>query len=218
MKLSFQSCLVVALLCLGLAGCSQRIPDELPVVNTSDWANSQARLRQLNHWYIEGRISVQTSEQGGQADLSWQQFDEQRYQIRLQAPLGAGTTWIEGGPQGVELRTSAGDVVFDQSVDALLLQLQGWPLPVSGLFYWIRGLPAETAGYKIRKRHTSGYPRVIEQDGWRIELLRYQQVDDYVLPSKLFIRRLDAQEVDVRLIIRQWQMQPVTEVMGGVNG
>jgi hypothetical protein len=58
------------------------------------------------------------------------------------------------------------------------------------------------------------------QDGWRIEFRQYKKAAGVLLPHKLFIRRLDAkervaaglvvdknlEEVDVRLIIRQWSI------------
>ncbi len=171
-----------------------------------DWPQQQAVLAGIQQWHISGRIAVQTAENGGQADFYWQQNGIHDYRIKIQAPLGVGTTWIEGNRQGVVLRTSAGEEAVDQDVDRLIYQLQGWPLPVSGLYYWVRGLPADNSQYSITQWHDNGLPNVIEQDGWRIELRSYVEQEGKLLPKKLFISRLDNQEVDVRLIVRRWEL------------
>ncbi len=197
--------LIGMLLPLWLAACTTPAPQ--PPVLQSDWQQQQSKLSQLDHWNMSGRLSVQTESDGGQADFSWQQQGPQHYMIRLVAPMGAGTTWIQGEPDGVSLRTSAGGEAFDEDVDKLIQQLQGWPIPVSGLYYWVRGLPAKSSPHVVRKWHKGGLPEVLEQDGWRIEFRGYKRIAGKLLPKKLFISRLDEQEVDVRLIVRQWGIE-----------
>lgn len=200
------------LTCLGLAGLLLLSACSTSPVKTDDnisvnWLKQQKRLGKIQHWNINGRIAVQTSDTGGQADFSWQQQNATDYNIRLQAPLGAGTTWIEGDAAGVVIRTSRGESLADSDVDRLLQQINGWPLPVSGLYYWVRGIPSPTSRHRVTKWHDNAMPEVIEQDGWRIEFRSHNKVDGLMLPRKLFISRLnedDGQQVDVRLIIRQW--------------
>ena len=187
-----------------LAACSTPGVKEESTVSIS-WLQQQQKLGQLQHWTINGRISVQTELEGGQADYTWQQYNQTDYDIRLQAPMGAGTTLISGREEGVNLKTSAGEEIFDTNVDRLMLRLNGWPLPVSGLQYWVRGLPAPTSQHKVSQWNKDGLPRVILQDGWRIEFRKYKAVAGNWLPGKLFINRSNGdEEVDVRLIIRQW--------------
>ena len=89
--------------------------------------------------------------------------------------------------------------------DALLERVEGWHFPVSGLRYWMLGLPSPQSASQILHWTEQGYPQVFEQDGWRIEIRDYTQVDTYTLPKKLFInRRNDEEEVDVRLVFSQW--------------
>jgi len=200
---------------LWLFGCASTQPKEA-ANETIDWLQQQHALQQIKQWSIDGRIAVQTSSDGGQADYAWQQLSAVDYNIRLQAPLGAGTTWIKGNAQGVSLRTSSGDSLFDTNVDKLMLQMNGWPLPVRGLRYWVLGLPSNTTAYIVRKWHPNGLPAVMLQDGWRIEFRRYKKVSGVLMPHKLFIRRVNEkniggaednkEEVDVRLIIRQWSI------------
>jgi len=175
-----------------------------------DWSQQQHALNSIQHWRINGRIAVQTKDDGGQADFVWQLEDLSNYEIRLQAPLGAGTTWINSGPEGASIRSSSGDSLYDTDVDALILRMNGWPLPVSGLRYWVRGLPSPVSEYKVAEWNDNGLPAVVIQDGWRIEFRKHQQVSGQFLPRKLFINRVNMdEEVDVRLIIRQWVIDNV---------
>ena len=200
---------------LWLFGCASPQVKEV-VTDTIGWQQQQQALQQIKQWSIDGRIAVQTNFDGGQADYRWQQLNATDYKIRLQAPLGAGTTWIKGDAQGVSLQTSSGDNLFDSDVDKLMLQMNGWPLPVSGLRYWVLGLPSATTAYSVSKWKPNGLPGVMLQDGWRIEFRRYKKVSGVLVPHKLFIRRVDAndlgdaenndEEIDVRLIIRQWNI------------
>jgi len=194
---------------LWLIACSPPVIKDNTVVKLN-WKQQQQKLSTLRHWSIKGRIAVQTEDNGGQADFSWQLHDLLNYDIRLQAPLGAGTTWISSRPQGVSLKTSSGDAMYDSNVDSLMLRLNGWPLPVSGLRYWVRGLPSPASKHEVTEWNDNGLPAVIKQDGWRIEFRKHKQVADQVLPKKLFINRLGQdEEVDVRLIIRQWVLDRV---------
>lgn len=120
--------------------------------------------------------------------------------------MGAGTTLINANAQGVSLRNSSGTELFDTDVDHLMLQLNGWPLPVSGLRYWLKGLPTPDSQHEVSEWNERGLPKVILQDGWRIEFRKYKLVKNILLPGKLFISRVSGDEVDVRLIIRAWTL------------
>lgn len=208
-------------LLLWLSGCSTVIkpdsssaPDNLPDDKQqpqSFWNKQQIQLNKIQQWNMSGRLSVQTTDDGGQADFTWQQTNPGDYQIRIQAPLGAGTTWIKSQQGLVEVTSSNGGQASDTDVDRLLSEITGWPLPVSGLYYWVRGLPSSQSDYEIKQWHTNGLPKVLLQDGWRIEFRKHRKLGEQLLPGKIFIKRItqslpgvEEQEVDVRLIIRQW--------------
>lgn len=196
-----------------LSACSVFTPaaDDALAPQGINWKAQQQRLKNIAQWTAQGRIAVQTETDGGQADFHWSQQDVQHYAIRLQAPLGAGTTWIDSNGQGVSLRTSSGDSLYARDVDRLMRRVNGWPLPVSGLRYWVLGLPAADRPYQVTQWNEHGLPEVMQQDGWRIEFRDYAYESSLLLPHKLFIRRLD-QEISVRLIIRQWQLSGAADV------
>ena len=169
-----------------------------------NWKLYQKNQNLLQSWTIKGRLSVQTEYEGGQLDYGWQQHNLTDYDIGLRAPMGAGTTIINGRKNGVSIKTSSGNEYFDTDVDRLIKQLNGWPLPVSGLQFWVRGIPAPTSRYEVSEWSGMGLPHVILQDGWRIEFRRYKDKMGNILLSKLFINRPGDEEVDVRLLVRQW--------------
>jgi len=193
---------------LWIAGCTPPVVKDA-TKTAINWKEYQQTLGKIQHWEIAGRIAVQTADNGGQADYTWKQKNLSHYDIRLQAPLGAGTTWIEARAHGVRLRSSSGDQLVDSNVDNLMHRLNGWPLPVSGLRYWVRGLPSPGSEHKITEWNDNGLPAVIMQDGWRVELRKHKMVSGQLLPGKLFINRQGEEEVDVRLIIRQWNIERV---------
>ncbi len=204
--MNYFKALVWVIVIVGLSACaSVDIKNDVAPV---DWGQQQEALSQLNRWTIKGRISVQTEYQGGQVDYTWRQINKTDYDIRLQAPMGAGTTVITARDSGISLHTSSGGFMFDTDIDKLMRKLNGWPLPVSGLRYWVRGMPAPDSDYEVRQWSVKGGPQVMLQDGWRIEFKKYNMVSGNMLPGKLFINRINGEEVDVRLIIRQWILGP----------
>ncbi len=203
--MKFLYSLPALLLFLWLSACSTSAVRYEPVA-IGDWQHYQQILNKIQQWTIQGRISVQTEDDGGQADYTWKQYNSTDYDISLQAPMGAGTMLISGRQSGVNLKTSSGDELFDTDVDKLMLRLNGWPLPVSGLYYWVRGLPVPETKYEVVHWNDNGLPYVMLQNGWRIEFRKYKNVGGDLLPGKLFISREDNEEIEVRLIIRQWNV------------
>lgn len=170
----------------------------------------QAHVRQMagvTAWDIRGRIAIQTEDNGGQADLFWQQQSSDHYDIKLVLPFGGGTTVLQGRDYGVVLISSDGQRIYEDNPDQLLASIQGWEFPVSGLVYWLRGMPVPGHGSRLIHWNQDGYLELMEQDGWRIEMKGYKQVGNYHLPRKLFLNRLDDHELDVRLVFRQWGLE-----------
>jgi len=88
-----------------------------------------------------------------------------------------------------------------RDADALLAHVTGWVLPVSGLRYWVRGVPAPGSEARASRDAQGRLTRLV-QDGWDISYNRYQVVDGASWPAKL---RLERADIVVRLVIDQWQ-------------
>lgn len=198
---------IILILAALLSACAvptkttNRPPDE------GRWQDHLQQMAGVQAWDIRGRIAIQTEDSGGQADLYWTQQNPSYYDIKLVLPFGSGTSLLQGRPQGVVLINGDGQRIYEQNPDRLLAAVQGWEFPVTGLRYWLRGMPVPERRSRLINWNESGYLQLMEQDGWRIEMRGYQQVGKYQLPKKLFLRRLDNHELDVRLVFRQWGLE-----------
>jgi len=174
-----------------LAGCT-----------TTPAPRSSTSAATLSAWQFNGRVSLTRGEEGWHAGLHWQEQAGSFY-LRVSGPLGQGGFQLNGDARGVVLVDADGQTFAAQDADALLVQVTGWELPVSGLRHWIRGLPEPAAGEAQANRDEAGQLRRLEQSGWTINYERYQVVDGVSLPAKL---RLVREDVAVRIVIDQWQL------------
>jgi outer membrane lipoprotein LolB len=182
------------LLVLLLAGCATT-----PVPTSSQSAAA------MSSWQLNGRVSLTRGEEGWHAGLHWQ-VQADTFHLRISGPLGQGGFQLKGDARGVVLVDAEGQTFAARDADALLAQVTGWQLPVTGLRYWIRGLPEPVAGAAQMTRDETGRLRRLEQSGWVIKYQRYQLVEDILLPAKLQLVHAD---LAVRIVIDQWQLGAV---------
>ena len=209
---------LAALLLVALSGCAA-LPERPPVGDRdAAWSARARELGPLESWEIRGRIALRTADDGWQASLSWLRAAD-RHDIDLVGPLGSGHVRLRQDAKGAELRDSSQQVIRDSSAENLLLRATGWQLPVNGLSYWVRGLPAPGAA-SARELDEWGRLRILRQLGWQVEFLDYDRLDSLDLPSKLFIKRTDAANRDrgdtagpgdptleVRVVIDRWLLK-----------
>ena len=198
---------IILILAVTLSACAPPTKRSTHPPDEQRWQTHLKQMADLAAWDIRGRIAVQTENNGGQADLFWQQQSADYYDIKLVLPLGGGTTVLQGRDYGVVLISADGQKIYEDDPDRLLAAVQGWEFPVTGLTYWLRGMPVPGRNSRLIHWNEAGYLELMEQDGWRIEMRNYKQVGDYFLPKKLFLRRLDDHELDVRLVFRQWGLE-----------
>jgi outer membrane lipoprotein LolB len=166
---------------------------------SSDEATWQIRRSKLQNWQIKGTFSIKTPDQAFSASLFWQQ-NFKNYFLRLFGPLGIGTIYINGQPNHVVLQTNKKQSLSAQNPEQLLQQQLGWHLPISSLYYWIRGLPTPNM---IAIKQFDQYHRLtyLKQQGWEIHYLEYVNAKGICLPSKIF---LDHKIMHIRLFIKEW--------------
>jgi outer membrane lipoprotein LolB len=191
------SLLIPGLVCCFLGACSttRTAPDHAIEWNLHQDANSQ-----LSQWKLQGKIGVKTSSKASSAYFNWTQADGD-YHILLNGPLGQGATHIEGGEGHASLLQRGKPPRVSQSPEALIEQELGWHIPVSELFWWIRGLPAPN-DQTVTVLNELGLLDELQQSGWQVNFSRYQQVNSYRLPGKLVMQR---PELRVTLLISRWQ-------------
>lgn len=187
-----------------LAACSTPQKKILSSSENQAWLQASEQARNIHQWNITGRVSIATESNGGQADLFWNQTDDLHYEIKLVAPFGGGTSLLQSQAQGVFLSTSDGQQLAAQNLDELLSQIEDWNIPVQAIRYWLLGIPSPKSDSKLLGWNEKNQLTLLEQDGWHVKLKSYKNVGQYQLPKKLFMTRNDDENVDVRLVIRQW--------------
>jgi len=182
-----------------LAGCA--IP--LSVDSTLDrvWTARQAELSRLSRWQATGRIGVVSGEEGWHASFQWGQ-EQASYRIDLIGPLGQGRVLIQGDSERVSIQTQDGQRREAPDPDTLITEALGIRLPVSGLRYWLRGLP-EPGPVTGLQSDAEGRLSRLEQNGWIIDYADYAPAAAYQLPTRIVARR---QDLSVKLVIERWTL------------
>lgn len=115
---------------------------------------------------------------------------------------------------GAVLRDAEQNIYRNASAEELLMRTTGFRLPLDGLDYWVRGLPAPGSEAE-RELDVWGRLVRLRQLGWDIEFLEYGEHAGLDLPAKLFARRLAGvgsiarhdDSFEVRLVIERWALQ-----------
>ncbi len=121
---------------LWLAGCAQ--PQRMP----SD-------LAAPDRW--SGRMAVQLHDDNAQDQSFSASFElqgsERQGQLTLLSPFGAVLAELQWSPQGAQLR-QGGQLRQSPSLDTLVQDTVGTPLPLGALFAWLAGEQASAPGWQ----------------------------------------------------------------------
>ncbi|WP_110687618.1 lipoprotein insertase outer membrane protein LolB [Salinicola aestuarinus] len=184
---------------LWLAGCAGQAPMPETPRQGDDWARQQDDLTALDTWQIAGKVGLRTPQDSTSANLDWRQTP-QHYRMLISGPFGAGRSVLEGRAGAVRLTT--GDGTFEAaSPEALMQQQLGWSLPISALDYWVRGLPAPGSVFETTP-DTFGFPKTLQQAGWRIEYRDWTYAGELWLPRRLV---MTYNEVRATLVVNEWR-------------
>lgn len=179
-----------------LAGCATVQPQRDQV----NWHQERARLEQLTHWQIVGKMAIITPQQKGSARLNWQQ-DGDDYRLNLTSLVGTTILDLSRHQGAITLQDSDGNRHQSQDAEALIYQLTGWHIPVTGLPEWIKGLPGKAA-FELNPDSSLASVR----DGqWQIVYGDYRDQDSYRLPHQL---TMTGQNSRLKLQINQWTLAP----------
>ncbi|MDX5373673.1 MAG: lipoprotein insertase outer membrane protein LolB [Pseudomonadaceae bacterium] len=197
----FRHVLVFSLIAL-LAGCAGLTSREA-VEGQGDakqWQTHKARVAALDGWQISGKVGIRAPKDSGSGTLFWLQR-QGYYDIRLSGPLGRGAARLTGREGEVLLEVANQGRYQAASPEALLEEQLGWRLPVSHLFWWVRGLPAPDSKSRVTLDGASQLAR-LEQDGWQLQYLSYVEQNGYRLPERI---KLHGKDLDITLVIKDWQ-------------
>lgn len=161
----------------------------------------QAQETGIQNWTARGSIAIRTPQKGFNANFNWEQHYD-AYLITLFGPLGANRVQLSGNAQQVTLQ-NGNRVVSAPDAESLLQQQLGWSVPVSNLYYWMRGMPVP--GSKGHRSYDMNNHLVqLDQQGWHIAYLRYVSVDGVDMPNRIVLRN---PRVEVRVVVSNWNLQ-----------
>ena len=149
----------------------------------------------LEQFTISGRIAVKYRDEAFSAHYRWRHFANQHF-IDLLSPLGQTVARLSSDGNKVRLVISEQQETEATSWNELTERELGWPLPIEGLLYWIQGL-ISPQGSVANRQPQIGQLQRLEQDGWEITYLAYQDE----LPQRLLLKQ---RMVEMRLVIDSW--------------
>ncbi len=148
---------------------------------------------------LTGRLAVNRGADGFSGSFHWRGRPEGD-EIDLLTPFGQVVARMTSAGGRVRFVSADGRVAEAGSWEMLTAREFGWPLPVSGLRYWIQGATRPGAPFADT---TDGRGRrsELQQDGWTIAY-RYRDTDPpETRPAGLQLTILD---VEVRIALDRW--------------
>ena len=204
MKLSVIALTFAALV---LSGCSsltvEPLPEGLTEQPPADWSKTSARLDQLQHWELTGKLAVRQPSDSGTAVINYWKQDRETYELALSSSfLGMGRTTLEGVPGFIELTLPNGERYQSGDPESLVNAATGWLLPIDSLAWGIRGLPGPDGDFRLFF-DDKGQLAVIRQLGWEIRYDRWQAfIEGYPhLPARITAVK---GEKRVRVVVTSW--------------
>ncbi|MFP4208834.1 MAG: lipoprotein insertase outer membrane protein LolB [Wenzhouxiangella sp.] len=151
-------------------------------------------------WRVTGRLSVSDGERGGQMTFDWRGQGDQ-HDLRLRSVVGGKQWRLLFNPDGALIEGSDVGLVRADNPDMLVSEIVGWPIPVSRLAWWLRGLtatPEDQVSFA-----DDGTLATIGSGDWTLEYVRFEQP----AAGPLMPERVEALSPPyrVRMILRTWR-------------
>lgn len=186
---------------LSLGACSGVSVKQVHTANLEAYEQRADHLASADKWGLAGKISLDDGEEGGSGRLNWNKRSDSM-ELDFHAALGRGAWSLKVDPDYAVLTESNGETFSARSVDTLIQQRMGWPVPVEAMQFWVRGL---TAPGMVEKQiiDSEGLLVYLEQFGWAVDFSRYDDFSGVVMPKRLNATMGDYR---VKLAVSRWQI------------
>jgi outer membrane lipoprotein LolB len=159
-------------------------------------AQLQTQVPQDVEFDLSARLAARYGKEAFTGNVAWRHA-KSADEMLITSSLGAGVARIVRDGDAVVLTTAEPREYKARDAEALTEEVLGFRLPLAGLADWVRGRPSTdapaTAEYAPDGRLLS-----LQQQGWNIEYLEYQEKR----PSRL---RLTYPGIELRLAISEWK-------------
>ena len=166
------------------------------------WLDRADYLYENPHWTAKMSLLGVTDEQKFKTKVIWQQKAD-HYQIKLQDFIGRTVAIIDGSSESVVVKTSKGQQYTGDDAETLIKELFGMHIPVSGLRYWLQGLPQPKSKLDELKLSEEGLAETIRQHGWKMSYPNYIANDPFKMPSQVL---LAIENITLTVKINQWDL------------
>lgn len=192
--------LIIICVLTALTGCTPP-----PVKYDADekeavYRDFQVTQEQLTDWEMNARFAVSTQGKAYSGTIRWVNKGE-NYSIKLSGPLDQGAVILTGDPTGVTLKDTQGYEGSARTPEAMLTRYTQYEMPISGLRYWVIGLPTPDV-FPVLKLSHQGYPTEMMNGEFRIEYQYFREVNEYLLPKKIIIHH---PQMKVTLSVYEWK-------------
>lgn len=183
-----------------ITACATQIerPSGVEVVSAQAW------FAEHPVWSVSGRVALSDGESGGQLNITW--ADRQDHvEVVLRSRLGG--RWWRLVFNDEQAQLSAHDRPTERLGDAdeLVAQATGWPVPVTAMHDWIRGLevPPKRAGDAANGVDDA----IINDGGWRVEVTEHGWVTGAAGQAVRLPKRLQAERPPhrIRVVFGEWE-------------
>ena len=166
---------------------------------TQNWQQHCQALSHISRWSINGAFSIQKPGKTVIAVYDWQQ-QARNYHIHVHSSLDIYSVNISGRFSTALLWRSPQERYIARAPEEFTRAQLEWQLPISNLYYWIRGIPAPGA-YRANF-HPYGHLITLQQNGWYIRFSQYTHIGPVDLPRVL---QLNSGQLTVKIIITHWK-------------
>lgn len=135
---------------------------------------------------------------GGSARILWKQ-DGDHADVRLTAPLAAGSVHIRLSPDSAQVIDDGGRLLAQGKPESVLMQALQTPVPAAGLPAGLRAFWPD-----MPESTEAAMAGSVTVDGWQWQYLEWQDAP-VRLPKKIELTR---GETRLRILIDSWQVSP----------
>lgn len=193
MSNSILSKFIFVILIFYLSGCSI-FTSKKPKPAIS-WQKHQSIVSQITDWEIDGKIGIRSADNSQSASIKWEQHD-QEFKIDVRGPWGQGGFTLSGNGEQSEIIIPEQGQFTGPTPEQILQQHFNWQMPVSNIYWWIRGIPVPNKEYQFILEDNR--LKQLTQSNWKISYLRYNSL---ALPRKII---LTDDRIKITLIIYSW--------------
>ncbi|MCY0965988.1 lipoprotein insertase outer membrane protein LolB [Parathalassolituus penaei] len=159
-------------------------------------------LGQLQHWQIQGKLSVRNPKDNITGYVTWEQVND-HFDMFISGPFGRGASRLQGDDHSASLLLP--DWSAPQTADSpetLMQEHLGWQFPVRDIRFWVKGQPSPASKHEATYDNY-GLTQTLKQHGWEISFSRYQKYGDQWLPGLIKMKGFDYQ---LTLAVNQWTL------------